>query len=186
MITSNALGHFVLSRIPGSEVNEEMKEKDKTHTLDNAMRTIFSAYGNDKKKRGLPHCPATRLVPLEAAEASPIREGSELSKYSPSHYHGFFHTDHLIPSVFFNKERDPKKLRLYEDLSFKYIFDPAGDPQDHRELMIGTEASPYELKQNMNRLPDFLDPEKPLTLSGKLDGRVRSWLEQRLVQRLEA
>ena len=186
MITSNALGHFVLSRIPGSEVKEKMTEKDKTHALDNAMRTIFTAYGNDKKKRGLPHCPATRLVPLEPGEATPIREGSELSKYSPSHYEGFFHTDHLIPSAFFNKDRDPKELRLYEDLSFKYIFDPAGDPQDHRELMTGTEASPYELKQNMDRLPEFLDPEKPLKFSGKLDGRVRSWLEQRLAQRLEA
>jgi len=185
MITSNALGHFVLSRIPGPEVKEEMQEKDKTHALDNAMRTIFSAYGNDKKKRGLPHCPATRLVSLEAGETSPIRASSELSKYSPSRYEGFFHTDHLIPSVFFNKERDPKDLKLYEDLSFKYIFDPAGDPEDHRELMTGTLATPYEVKQAMDRLPDFLDPEIPITLSSKLDGRIGGWLSDRLSQRLE-
>lgn len=48
MITSNALGHFEYYR------NGEgtLGEKEKTHALDNAMRTINNAYGNDKKKEG--------------------------------------------------------------------------------------------------------------------------------------
>lgn len=33
--------------------------------------------------------------------------------------------------------------------------------------MTGTEANAFEVKRNMDRLPDFLDPEKQLTLSGK-------------------
>lgn len=181
MITSNALGHFELSRSRTSEITD----KEKAHGLDNAMRTIKNAYGNEKKVRGLTHCPATRLVNRDQNEHTPIREGSDLRDYSPSHYQGFFHTDHLVPSVFFSKERDQKELRSYDDLSFQYIFDPIGDPQDHRELMTGTEATAFDVKRNMDRLPDFLDPEKPLSFSGKLDGRIERWLAERLAQRLD-
>jgi hypothetical protein len=180
MITSNALGHFELSR-SGTIV---ITDKETAHGLDNAMRTIKNAYGNERKVRGLAHCPATQLVGRAEGEDSPIREGSDLRGFSPNHYEGFFHTDHLVPSVFFNKERDPKELKSYDDLSFKYIFDPIGDPQDHRELMTGTEATAFEVKRNMDRLPDFLDPEKQLNLSGKLHGRVECWLANRLAERL--
>jgi hypothetical protein len=180
MITSNALGHFELSRSGTSVITD----KETAHGLDNAMRTIKNAYGNERKVRGLAHCPATQLVGRAEGEDSPIREGSDLRGFSPNHYEGFFHTDHLVPSVFFNKERDPKELKSYDDLSFKYIFDPIGDPQDHRELMTGTEATAFEVKRNMDRLPDFLDPEKQLNLSGKLHGRVECWLANRLAERL--
>jgi len=181
MITSNALGHFELSR----SSREAITEKETTHALDNAMRTIKDAHCNNKRVRGLVHCPATRLVARQVGEASPIREGSDLAIHSPSHYEGFFHTDHLIPSVFFKKERDQKELKLYDDLSFQYIYDPIGDPQDHRELMTGTEAMTFEVKRNMDRLPEFLDPEKQLNFTGKLHGRVGNWLSSRLQQRLD-
>jgi hypothetical protein len=65
-------------------------------------------------------------------------------------------------------------------------FELIGDPQDHRELKTGTEATAFEVKRNMDRLPEFLDPEKQLTLSGKLHGRVERWLANRLAERLEA
>jgi hypothetical protein len=180
MITSNALGHFEYYR------NGEgaLGEKEKTHALDNAMRTIANAYGNDKKRKGLAHCPATRLVPLAEGEATPIREGSDLHKYSPSRYEGFFHTDHLIPAAFFSKERDPKELKLYDDLSFQYIYDPAGDPFDHKELMTGSEATWYDVRRNMDRLPDFADPEKTGKLTAAQHGRLARWLENRLKDRL--
>lgn len=181
MITSNALGHFELSR----SLNDSITEKEKTHALDNAMRTIKGAYGNEKKVRGLAHCPATSLVNRDLVEESPIREGSDLRGYSPSHYQGFFHTDHLVPSVFFSKERDHKELKSYDDLSLRYIYDPVGDPHDHQELMTGTDATAFDVKRNMDRLPDFLDPEKQLTFSGKLDGRVERWLASRLAARLD-
>jgi hypothetical protein len=180
MITSNALGHFEYYRNPERTIGE----KEKTHALDNAMRTINNAYGNDKKTRGLAHCPATRLVALAEGEGTPIREASDLHKYSPSHYEGFFHTDHLIPSVFFSKERDPKELTLYSDLSLQYIYDSVGDPVDHKELMTGTETSWYDVKRNLDRLPDFVDPEKTATLTGPQRGRLVRWLEGRLKERL--
>jgi hypothetical protein len=182
MITSNALGHFELTRAGSSEITN----KEKTHGLDNAMRTIKNAYGNEKRIKGLTHCPATRLVAREQEEESPIREGSDLHPYSPSHYHGFFHTDHLVPSVFFSKERDQKHLPEYDDLSFRYIYDPVGDPDDHKELMTGEKATAYEVKRNMDRLPDFLDPEIPLKFTGKFDGRIGRWLADRIAQRLES
>src|SRR5574341_86783 len=180
MITSNALGHFELFRNAEGTVGE----KEKTHALDNAMRTITNAYGNDKKIRGLSHCPATRLVPLTEEETTLIRESSELHKYSPSHYEGFFHTDHLIPSVFFSKERDPKDLTLYDRLSLQYIYDPVGDPDDHRELMTGTEATWYDLKRNLDRLPPYVDPEQTGLLRSVERGRLVRWLEKRLKDRL--
>ena len=180
MITSNALGHFEVSR-SGSGISE----KETTHALDNAMRTIKGAYGNEKRVRGLAHCPATRLVPRGPDDDSPIREGSDLRPYSPNHYQGFFHTDHLVPSVFFSKERDQKELKSYDDLSFRYIYDSIGDPEDHRELMTGIEATAFEVKRNMDRLPDFLNPETELNFSGKLHGRVERWLTDRLGRRLD-
>lgn len=180
MITSNALGHFEYYRSGEGTIGE----KEKTHALDNAMRTINSAYGKDKKRRGLAHCPATRLVPLAEGEATPIRESSDLHKYSPSRYEGFFHTDHLIPSAFFSKEMDPKELTLYDNLSLQYIHDPAGDPVDHRELMTGIETTWYDVKRNMDRLPDSVDPEKTGLLTGAQRGRLVRWLDDRLRNRL--
>ena len=181
MITSNALGHFELSKSRSAAVGE----KETTHALDNAMRTIKNAFGSDKRIRGLAHCPATRLIPRTQDEHSPIREGSDLSAYSPSGYQGFFHTDHLVPSVFFHKERDQKELALYENLSFQYIYDPVADPQDHRELMTGAEATMFEVKRNMDRLPEFLDPEKQLSFTGKLHGRLEHWMSERIRERIE-
>jgi len=87
--------------------------------------------------------------------------------------------------VFFTKERDGREVRSYDDLSFRYIYDPIGDPQDHKELMTGMEATAYEVKRNMDRLPDFLDPEEQLNFSSKLDGRVGRWLASRLAARLD-
>jgi len=51
--------------------------------------------------------------------------------------------------------------------------------------MTGTEATAFDVKRNMDRLPDFLDPETQLTFSGKLDGRVERWLASRLAGRLD-
>ena len=182
MITSNALGHFELFRSPEGIIGD----KEKVHALDNAMRTITNAYGNDRKRRGLSHCPATRLVSLAEGEQTPIRDSSDLRKYSPSHYEGFFHTDHLIPSVFFSKERDPGKLNLYDKLSLSYIYDPVADPEDHKELMTGTGATWYDVKRNLDRLPAFADPEQTGLLKSSQRGRLVRWLEGRLRERLVA
>jgi hypothetical protein len=126
------------------------------------------------------------LVPIKDGEISPLREGSEFRKYSADHYQGYFHADHLVPSVFFAKERDPKALKLYEDLTFRYIYDPAADAEEHAELMTGIDATWYEAKGNMDRLPDYADPETEATFSEKTRGRLAQWLEQRLKERLES
>ena len=51
--------------------------------------------------------------------------------------------------------------------------------------MTGTEAIAFEVKRNMDRLPEFLDLEKQLNFTGKLHGRVGNWLSSRLHQRLD-
>ncbi len=77
-------------------------------------------------------------------------------------------------------------MHEYDDLSLKYVYDPVGDPEDHTELMTGTQATSYEVKRNMDRLPDFLDPETSLKFTSKFDGRIGRWLADRLAQRLES
>jgi hypothetical protein len=181
MITSNALGHFVQSR----NRTCTLLDKDKLWALENAMRTINNANrgtGNAKRK-GL--CPATHLVTLGEKEETPLRPTFELSKYSPDHYEGYFHTDHLVPSVFFRPETDLINPTVYDDLTFRYIFDPVADPQDHAELMTGVEANWYDVRRNMDRLPDFVNPEKVGTFTPKLRGRLANWLESRLNERLD-
>lgn len=182
MVTSNPLGHFtyVRSGIP------TMTDKDKIAALENAMRTIANAYPGPgrKRPRGLTHCPATRLVPRAAGEPTPLRDTSNVAAFSTDRYEGFFHTDHLIPSAFFRPERDPKELYHFDNLTFRYIYDGAADPQDHAELMTGVEASMYEARKNMDRVPDFARPDKTGKLTEKQRGQLAQWLEQNLRARL--
>jgi hypothetical protein len=181
MTTSNALGHFICSR----SGTTNLQEKDKILALEHAMRTINNAHRGPTRGK-IKHCPATVLLPIKDGETSPLREGSEFRRYSPDHYKGFFHTDYLIPSVFFTKDRDPQELKLFDDLTFRYIFDPAADPDEHAELMTGIDATWYEVKRNMDRLPDYADPEKDVTFSEKTRGRLGHWLDQRLAERLDS
>jgi hypothetical protein len=177
MITSNALGHFTYSRTGKPVLDDAMK----TSALENAMRTINNAYrGPSERKRAvLKHCPATFLVAAREGEPSPLKQTSDFKKFSADHYQGYFHTDHLIPSVFFKKDRDPKAVRLYEDLTFRYIYDPSADIEEHAELMTGIESGWYEAKRNLDRLPDFCDPEKTEGLPLQLRARLAKWLEER-------
>jgi hypothetical protein len=176
MITSNALGHFVYVR----QKTVELADKDKLWALENAMRTI----GNASKVVGSPkikHCPATELVPASGDDVSPLRESSEFRAFSCDHYRGFFHTDHLVPSTFFHPERDLKRPTRYDDLSLRYIWDHSAD---HRDLMIGTETNWYEVRQNLDRLPDFANPEKTSAYPEPQRARLAKWLDERRVGRM--
>ena len=82
------------------------------------------------------------------------------------------------------KERDPKDLTLYDDLSLSYIYDPVRDPDDHRELMTGTPATWYDVRRNLDRLPSFVDPEQTGMLRSSEKGRLVRWLEKRLKERI--
>lgn len=181
MITSNALGHFTYCITK----DYPLQDKDKLLALEHAMRTISNAYHGPitKKASKLRHCPATYLIPLAEGETSPLRSSSDFTKYSSDHYCGYIHTDYLIPSVFFKPERDPKKLKLYDNLSFRYIFDTKDE--DHEELMTGGRAKWYEITKDMDRLPDFVNPERVSNFSEDLRGRLARWLDDRLKKRLE-
>lgn len=179
MITSNALGHFVYARTK----KPELDAPSLVSALEQAMRTIASAHKDSSKSQKAVHCPATFLVPRREADPTPLRATSEFAKSSPDHYAGYFHTDHLIPSVFFQKERDPKSLQKYEDLSFRYIFDGGADPEGHRDLMVGTPAKWYDVRRNMDRIPDFADPEQTTILDRQTRGRLAKWLEERIRSR---
>jgi hypothetical protein len=184
MITSNALGHFLYSR----SRKVTLEDTEKAWALENAMRTINNAYGGPSQeiRARLKHCPATFLIPAKEGEESPIRPTSDLRKYSPDHYEGYFHTDHLIPSIYFHKDRDPKVVKKYDDLTLRYIFDPKASPSEHAELTTGVQVDGwYEVKRSMDRLPPFADAEKTTTLSDSVRGRLKQWVEKRLSERLQ-
>ena len=107
MITSNALGHFVHSR----NIAAMLEDKEKIQALEHAMRTIGNAHRSTGRGK-LKHCPATFLIPIGNGENTPLREGSDFRKYSPDHYQGYFHTDHLIPSVFFSKGKRSERTKV--------------------------------------------------------------------------
>lgn len=185
MITSNALGHFVYSR----SGKFEMDESAKITILDSAMRTINNAYKGGVSTRGKPllkHCPATFLLPIKEGEASPLKETSDFKRFSADHYQGYFHTDYLIPSVFFQKGEDPRGLSVYDNLTLRYIYDSRTDPDEHRELMTGVDAKWYEVKRDLDRLPSFVDPQKHTGYSVPLRARLAKWLEQRRRQGIES
>jgi hypothetical protein len=179
MITSNALGHFAYSR----SSTRTIAEKEKLESLQNAMRTINYAFKPNRKNSGLTHCPATSLINRSPDEATPLPPRFEHFIKSPRKYRGFFHTDHLIPSVFFRPERDPKQLQAYEQLELSYIFDAVADPEGHAELMTGIPATWYEAKRNMDRVPDFANPELNEAFTAKTRGRLLNWLEKRTQSR---
>lgn len=180
MITSNALGHDVYSRNGRTPIDNAKK----VEALEQAMRTINNAYKEKPTKRagGLQHCPATSLV-SKGAETCPTLK-RDLAEYSADHYEGYFHTDHLLPSAFFQEARDPTELTRYQDLGLRYIWDPRGDPQDHADLMQGIEAKWYEVKRNLDRLPRASDPETAPTLTPKLQGQLKRWAADRLDARM--
>jgi len=180
MITSNALGHDVYSRNGRAAIDEAKK----LEALEQAMRTINNAYKEKPSKRAgaLTHCPATFLV-ARGAETCPVVK-KDVAGYATDHYEGYFHTDHLLASAFFQEDRDPKNLPLYQDLSLKYIYDAKADPLDHADLMQGSDATWYDVKRNIDRLPRFSDPETIVSLTPKLEGQLKHWAAQRLKERM--
>jgi hypothetical protein len=180
MITSNALGHFMYAR----SKKAILETSECTWALENAMRTISNAQPKPSGgKTTFAHCPATFLVSRQSKDPAPLKSSSPFANFSPDHYEGYFHTDHLIPAAFFQKDRDPKNLQKYDDLSLRYIFDPSEDPEGHAELMAGIPVSWYEVKRDMDRLPDFVDPERTSILDRSIRGRLVGWLEERIKQR---
>jgi hypothetical protein len=180
MITSNALGHFMYAR----SKKTVLEVSECAWALENAMRTISNAQATPSgRKSKFAHCPATFLISRQTGDPNPLKPTSPFANFSPDHYDGYFHTDHLIPSVFFHSERDPKNLKKYDDLSLRYIFDSSEDPKGHSELMTGIPVSWYDVKRDMDRLPDFVDPENTSSLDRPLRGRLVGWLEDRMKRR---
>ena len=178
MITSNALGHFTYVR----QKTSELTGKETMWALENAMRTIRNAAPSPAVGK-IKHCPATSLVPAKAGDASHLRELSDFRTFSCDHYDGFFNTDHLIPGAFFRPDRDPKTLTRYDGLSLRYIWDAEADPTDHRDLMLGQETNWYEVRRNLDRLPDFVNPETTPGYPEPLRARLAKWLDAGLVRR---
>jgi hypothetical protein len=165
MITSNALGHFMHCQSPKNP-------HDVKRALKQAMDTIKNAHQEPGKKK--PGVPATRLVGCPLGATSPLSDDPRYNQFSAYVYEGYFHTDHLIPSVFFDGST-PKKL--YSDLDFSYIHDQANP--EHDELARGELTDWYSVKSEIwMRAGARAEPE--LVLSEEDRKLSYQWLEQRL------
>ncbi len=163
MITSNALGHFM-------HCMTAEPEPDRKRALKQAMMTIQNAHcsGNKRLRQ-----PATELVPREEVEVTPL-EGTLFDRFSPLRYRGYFHTDHLIPSVFFRKEQP---THVYEDLGLAYMYDQ--DEEDYAELMEGEVTNAYTVRSEV-WLPDAKDLARDFSFEKAERDEAHRWLESRL------
>ena len=135
------------------------------------MGTILNAHVEAKKKPGLP---LTRLVGCPIGEHSPLEGDAQYGRYSSRVYEGYFHTDHLIPSAFFDGS---KRTKLFDDLDFSYIHDPANP--EHSELVRG-EATDWYSVRNEIWMREGAKREPDLTLGEEERKLAFQWLERRL------
>jgi hypothetical protein len=165
MITSNALGHFMHCQSPKAL-------PDVKRALKQAMDTIQNAHQEAGAKK--PGLPATRLVGCPVGAKSPLSGDPRYNQFSADVYEGYFHTDQLIPSVFFDGSK-PKKL--YSDLDLSDIHDPKNP--EHAELTRGEVTDWYTVKNEI-WMRDGSRAEPDLVLSEEDRKLAYQWLEQRL------
>jgi hypothetical protein len=169
MITSNALGHFMHCLNP-------VGPPDTRRALRQAFMTIQNAFASGRRRL---RQPMTCLEPRPTNEPSPLDHDPAYNHFSARRYHGWFHTDHLIPSVFFNESQPQHE---YRDLDFSYIHD--SESEDYEELMAGEPATAYDVRREVwgsNNKDLFKD------FSFERHERVAAfqWLESRLYQRCQ-
>jgi len=164
MITSNALGHFMHCLTPAGVPDTYRALKQAFMTIQNAF-----ASGNRRLRQ-----PATHLESRPPDEPSPIDSDPTDGQFSARRYRGWFHTDHLIPSVFFNESQPQHE---YRDLDFSYIHDPTAE--DHAELMAGEPATAYEVKREV-WVPDNKDLFRDFSFERPERVAAYQWLESRL------
>ena len=164
MITSNALGHFMHCQKPSGPPDTRKALKQAFMTIQNAFTS-----GNRRLRQ-----PSTCLESRPPNEPSPLENDRTYSSFSAQRYHGWFNTDHLIPSVFFENAQ-PK--HEYRDLDFSYIHDP--ETEDYAELMAGEPATPYEVRREV-WIPDNKDLFKDFSFERRERVVAFQWLESRI------
>lgn len=169
MITSNALGHLMHGL-------NHAGPPDTRRALKQAFMTIQNAFvsGSQRLRQ-----PVTCLEPRPTDEPSPLDQDPTYGHFSARRYRGWFHTDHLIPSAFFN---DSQPRQEYRDLDFSYIHDPSAD--EHAELMAGEPATPYEVRREV-WVPDNKDLFKEFAFERPERVAAFQWLESRLHRRCQ-
>ena len=163
MITSNALGHYMHCLTSGPE-------PDRKKALKQAMMTIQNAHLS--KSRRLRQ-PATELVARPQGEPTSL-SGTTFEEFSARRYQGYFHTDHLIPSVFFQKGQPTSH---FEDLGLAYIHDKSED--DYAELMGGESTNAYTVRREV-WVPDGKDLMRDFSFEKPERDESHRWLESRL------
>jgi hypothetical protein len=138
MISTNSIGHYAFRH-----ANPRICQLGNPHlsrVLTTAMDTISEAY----RGSGEP------VAPLPATRLKPTEDG-----FDKANYEGYYHTDHLVPSVYFNPaiSASPADLRLYTDLDFTYIWDDTSPY--HSSLIAGVNTARQEVMRAVLDYPDY-------------------------------
>jgi hypothetical protein len=148
----NSVGHMARKLAE----RERGKDPDRARRFDEVPREklVYWALPKAMKTIGPPHEGSTRgtwLAPFGSFREDkepPTYEHREryfanLAPFSPNRYYGFYHTDHTVPTPYFDEALWRRgELRVRDDLYFTYLHD-LGDP-DYQTMGLGVELEPEE------------------------------------------
>jgi hypothetical protein len=155
--STNSVGHLVKSGLLRNAKEEFWKrlgidvELDENAPIDSlpkalrlAMQTIYLASDGPSGK-------ATELVPRsDDTPPPPIELKSYLSDKEHRFYRGYYHTDHTLPSPYFEPSIERSQDIAEFHLDFSYIFDKSLSNPDHIAMGTGRrirrELAPDESK----------------------------------------
>jgi hypothetical protein len=110
---------------------------------------------------------------------SPFANDPIYGQFSTQQYRGWFHTDHLIPSVFFE---DAQPKHEYRDLDLSYVHN--SEIEDHAELMAGEPATVYDVRREV-WIPENKDLFQDFSFERQERVAAFQWLESRLHMRYQ-
>ncbi len=143
--TANAIGHLVASQNYAEAILEASGVALKGQMVDSlggalvfAMRTIAGAHDHPKSGR------ATELFTMTEKEHANLHVSFKRCPFAPlaasdpvhlkdySRYRGWFHTNHALPSIFFNDAIErPEFVTSHDDIDLSYLFDDSRGNQDY-------------------------------------------------------
>jgi hypothetical protein len=148
----NSVGHMARTLAE----RERVKDPDRARHFDEVPREklVYWALPKAMKTIGPPHPGSSRgtwLAPhgsFEEDKEPPNFEQREryfgdLASFSPNRYQGLYHTDHTVPTPYFDEalwKREDLKVR--DDLYFTYLHDL--DDQDYQSMGLGVELIPKD------------------------------------------
>lgn len=142
IVSTNSVGHYAY-RAHNLLEGAPLLPAHSGQMLSLAKATIKDSFQGDLRVN--PH-PATWLKSVPGS----------VDKSDDRQYNGWYHTDHLIPRVYFDERqsRATDSLTFYDDLDFSYIHDH--EDSMFRDLFLGTETRLRDVRPTLMMYPDHV------------------------------